>query len=218
MSDVTASKTQIDRILEDPDAPNIAQQLQARLAAERAARHQFYNDINEDDKAEFINGEVVLHSPVTKKHNSITGAIYTLLLLKAREGFVGIEKIMLSLTRNAYEPDVVYFGPKKAAEFTEDQKLFPAPDLVVEIISKSTEVRDRGVKFKDYAAHEVGEYWLIDPEAETIEQYLLTDDKTYELHIKARTGELSCRSIPGLTFPIRACFDEAAHRDFLRQV
>ena len=49
---------------------------------------------------------------------------------------------------------------------------FPPPDLVVEVLSESTEKRDRGVKFEDFAAHGVGEYWMIDADKETLEQYL----------------------------------------------
>ena len=40
---------------------------------------------------------------------------------------------------------------------------YPAPDFIAEILSPSTDERDRGIKFEDYAAHGVGEYWLLDP-------------------------------------------------------
>ena len=48
---------------------------------------------------------------------------------------------------------------------------FPAPDLVVEVLSVSTVVIDCGVAFEDYAAHGVGGYWMIDPDTKTVEQY-----------------------------------------------
>jgi Uma2 family endonuclease len=49
-----------------------------------------------------------------------------------------------------------------------------APDLVVEILSPSTEARDRGIKLKAYARYGVGEYWIVDPGAQVIEVYRLT--------------------------------------------
>ena len=69
---------------------------------------------------------------------------------------------MITLTRNDYEPDICFFRKDKSDNFTEDQVLFPAPDLVIEVLSDSTEKRDRGVKFKDYQAHKIEEYWIID--------------------------------------------------------
>ncbi|NJO00879.1 MAG: Uma2 family endonuclease [Bacteroidia bacterium] len=48
---------------------------------------------------------------------------------------------------------------------------FPPPDFIIEILSESTEDRDRGIKMIDYALRQVQEYWLIDPEAKALEQY-----------------------------------------------
>jgi Uma2 family endonuclease len=88
-------------------------------------------------------------------------------------GHVGQEKVLITLTRNDYEPDIVYFGPQKAQSLTPDQVKFPAPDFAVEVLSTSMESNDRGIKFLDYAAHGVAEYWLVDPQAKIIEQYVL---------------------------------------------
>lgn len=132
-------------------------------------------------------------------------------------GYVGYEKIMVSLTRNDYEPDICYFGPAKAATFTPDQMRFPAPDLVVEVISQSIEQNDRGVKFEDYAAHGVSEYWIIDPDAETLEQYHLAEgEDSYRLVIKAMTGQVLSFAIPGFEIPVRAVFDPAINQAALR--
>ena len=54
------------------------------------------------------------------------------------------------------------------------------PDLVVEILSPSNWVDDRRVKFGVYAEAGIGEYWIIDPRAVTIEVYQLRGDR-YEL-------------------------------------
>ena len=52
-----------------------------------------------------------------------------------------------------------------------------APDLVVEVLSPSTMRNDRMRKKEVYQACGVREYWLVDPENRTIEQYLLQDGK-----------------------------------------
>lgn len=120
-----------------------------------------YKWMDDDSKAEFINGEIVVHSPALHKHNSAVMLLGTLLnvFVSARElGIVLVEKALVELTRNSYEPDICYFGPAKAATIQPDQLYYPAPDLVVEVLSKSTQKNDREVKFEDYAAHNVAEY------------------------------------------------------------
>lgn len=72
-----------------------------------------------------------------------------------------------------------------------------------------------GVKLEDYAAHGVGEYWIVDPDSETVEQYL-PGDSGYELRAKTATGTLTSETITGLTLPVRAIFDEAENLATLR--
>lgn len=198
-------------LLDSPRLPFIARRIDAVLADEKRRRREFYAQIDENDKAEFINGEVIMHSPVRLRHNSASGNLYRLLssyVAMRRLGYVGFEKIMVSLTRNDYEPDICYFGPAKAAAFTPDQMRFPAPDLVVEVISESTEHNDRAVTFDDYAAHSVQEYWIIDPDADTLEQYHLAEgEDSYRMVIKAMTGQVRSFAIPGFEIPVRAVFD-----------
>lgn len=83
---------------------------------------------------------------------------------------------------------------------------FPVPDLVVEVLSSSTEVRDRGVKFEDSEAHGVAEYWIVDADGQTVEQYLCREG-VFQLQLKSGSGEISSSTIPGFTIPIRALFD-----------
>ena len=210
----------IQQILSEPQAFLIMQEVQAALQRGQERRAAFYQEMDEQQKVEFVNGEVVFHSPVKKQHNQVNLQLAKVLstYVDAHElGFVGIEKIMISLTRNDYEPDICFFSAEKARHFTEDQMKFPAPDLVVEVLSASTEARDREVKFSDYETHGVTEYWIIDPERETIEQYLLTNG-SYELRLKASDGSLQSQAVSGLVIPIRAVFDRASNLAVMRKI
>ena len=54
--------------------------------------------------------------------------------------------------------------------------------------SASTRRTDRVEKFVEYARAAISEYWLVDPEAQTIEVFVLQDE-AYALLVKAGPGE-----------------------------
>ncbi len=170
----------VDRLIEplrhSPQLPQAIAILQSQMESERMRREQFYQDMTADQKMEFIDGEVVLHSPARNRHLDVTGRVYKLIHTYATLhslGQVKSEKCLCVFPRNDYEPDVVFFGPAKSADFTPDTMKFPVPDLAVEVLSNSTEVRDRGVKFEDFASNCVAEYWIINSDTQIVEQYLL---------------------------------------------
>jgi len=211
----------VDKILDRPDAPAIAHRIASRLEEERIRREAFYDHISEYEKAEFINGQIVIHSPVKKEHNDVNGAIYRLISTYVEVhsfGYVGIEKLMVSLQRNDYEPDICFFGPEKAAAFQRGQSLFPAPDLVVEVLSPKTAHNDRTVKYQDYQAHGVSEYWIVDPEKQMLEQYQLNESGLYELTLKSGEGHLHCRPLNDYAFDITAFFDRQKNLRAMREM
>ncbi|MDZ7933430.1 MAG: Uma2 family endonuclease [Emticicia sp.] len=101
----------------------------------------------------------------------------------------------------------MFFGKEKTESIKPNQALFPVPDFIIEVLSESTEERDRGIKFDDFEAHGVAEYWLIDVETATIEQYLLKNGQYY-LHKKTDEGTIHCQVLKGLDIPIEVVFDE----------
>lgn len=210
----------VEQALQMPDAVLFAQKLESALQEEQKKRQHFYQIIDENKKMEFINGEILFQSPVKKQHNSATKLLCKLLdtfVIKHQLGFVGIEKIMVSLTRNDYEPDICFFGNLKANSFQKGQMQFPAPDFVVEVLSDSTAKHDRETKFQDYAAHGVAEYWIIDAEKEIVEQYYLQNDN-YELILKAKDGTIDCLVVRDFKNPIRAIFDEQLNLETLAKL
>jgi Uma2 family endonuclease len=210
----------VQQLLHSPSLPVYVQRFQSLLRAEREKRERFYEEMSEEQKVEFINGEVVVQSPAKLRHTTAVRNLSTLLDIYVSErelGYVGQEKMLITLTRNDYEPDVCYFGAEKARTFTPDQIKFPAPDFVVEVLSSSTEANDRGVKFVDYAAHGVAEYWIVDPDAEMIEQYVL-EGEAYQLRVKTNTGTVRSVAVEGFTVPVRAVFDEAEKLAAVREI
>ncbi len=207
-------------IINSPDLPKYIAKLTEIYQSEQEKRTDFYNQITENDKAEFINGRAIFHSPVRKKHNDVSGNLQLLLqayVLKNNLGRVYVEKLMIELTRNSYEPDLCFFEKKIVKSFDEDQMLFPPPEFVVEILSKSTEKNDRGIKFTDYAQHNIKEYWIIDPTKKTVEQYFLSHGQ-YDLNLKSHEGEIESKVIKGFRIPIKAIFSEKENLKTLQTI
>lgn len=212
--------TLIAPIIHSPQLTEIAQLIQQKLDDERRLRNKFYEDMTPELKIEFIDGEVVLHSPARLVHLEVTGWIHTLLhtfVSVHRLGKIVSEKCLVVFPRNDYEPDVVYFGPEKASKLQAETMKFPIPDLVVEVLSESTEQRDRGVKFEDFEAHGVLEYWIVDAEAQFVEQYVRLGE-TLSLKMKSSTGELASEAIPGFTVSVRAFFEAGENLASLRAI
>lgn len=209
-----------EQLVLSPRLPFYVKRFHSLLKEETEKRQRFYEEMSEEHKVEFICGELVVHSPVKKKHNQASARLFHLLdlyVVSNNLGFVGHERILITLTRNDYEPDVCYFGPTKSQGFTPDQSKFPAPDFIAEILSDSTEEIDRGIKFDDYAAHGVGEYWIIDSEQESIEQYGLSGDH-YDLVVKALRGPIESIAVRGFQIPVRSVFERTEHLEAMRRI
>ena len=193
---------------EHPDVVLLMQEVQEILSRESEKRKEFRKLVHENVKAEFINGEIVYHSPVRRRHWKSVGNLYAKLHLYVEThglGEPGSEKVMVSLSRNDYEPDIVFFSKEKAGNFSDEQLLFPAPDFIVEVLSDSTEKFDRNEKFVDYAAHGVSEYWIVNAENHTIEQYINKDNK-YELFQKLHKGTIESSIIQGFSIDLAEVF------------
>jgi Uma2 family endonuclease len=210
--------TILENILHSPLLNKYAEIIQQKVKEESDRREQFYNDITEQGKAEYIEGEIIVHSPSKIEHNIVAGLLYRYISIYnsiQKLGFVGYEKILIQLTRNDYEPDICFFKKEKSEKFAEKQMFFPTPDFIIEVLSESTEKRDRGIKFEDYALHGTGEYWLVDTDNKMIEQYILHGDK-FEIVQKITSGIIRSFEIEGLAMPVEAAFDEIKNLESLQ--
>jgi Uma2 family endonuclease len=77
------------------------------------------------------------------------------------------------------EPDLVYLDPSGAAQVSA-RGIEGPPSLVIEVLSPSTARVDRAVKLHLYAKHSVPWYWIVDPDARSLEVYALVD-REYQL-------------------------------------
>lgn len=186
-------------------------QLQRLWQDEQRRRRAFVEKLTPERKAEWINGEAVYHSPARHAHNAAVGSLFALLNDYRRAGAeitVTVEKQMIELARSNYEPDVaVWLASTHQPE--PGQVLYPPCDLVVEVLSEKTAKRDRGDKYVDYAAAGIREYWIVDADARTIEQYEDHDGAYRVLGIHREGDRLRSVAIEGFEILVAAVFNFA---------
>jgi Uma2 family endonuclease len=128
---------------------------------------------------ELVNGEVVAMSPERLRHVQTKGRVFLALHNALTKAGCGCEPILDGATvriddHTAYEPDaMVYCGPKLSGDSVE----VPAPTVVVEVVSPSSQATDTGAKFEGYfSLASVRHYLIIDPERRVITHHKRCDD------------------------------------------
>ncbi|MBI3972226.1 MAG: Uma2 family endonuclease [Chloroflexi bacterium] len=163
-------------------------------------------DMPDDGKRyEVIDGELYMTTAPDLDHQEPLGALiaYIWPYLRSRDaGRIYTAPVGLILdAENGLQPDLVYVSKARDGILTR-RGIRGTPDLVAEVLSPSTEARDRGVKMRRYAAAGVPHYWIVDPETRTLDAYRLAE-AGYE-----HTGTYGPGAIfhpelfPGLEIPI----------------
>lgn len=152
---------------------------------------------DEDTLAEWVNGEAIMTSPASNIHQDLSGFLESLLRIFVESRQVGIVRnapFQMKL-EHGREPDLLFVAAAHLPRLQETYLDGPA-DLVVEIVSPESAGRDRGEKFIEYEAGGVLEYWLLDPQRQWAEFYLLQNGR-YHLAFAGAAGEYRSTVLPG---------------------
>ena len=149
----------------------------------RMSWDEFLEWCDEDTHAEWVAGTVVVHSPPNYRHQDL--AVFLTALLRTytetrRLGVILTAPFQMKLGEVSRSPDMLFVAAGGRERLKPTYLDGPA-DLVVEIVSPDSGVRDRGEKFYEYESAGVREYWLIDPERQQAEFYQLGEDRRYRL-------------------------------------
>jgi Uma2 family endonuclease len=167
----------------------------------------------EDGKRhEIIDGDHFITPSPNTKHQRISfklSAAFADFLTTHRlgEAFAAPYDVVLS-DEDIVEPDLLFISAARAAIITEKNIQGP-PDLVVEILSAGTRKIDEVVKRKLYERYGVREYWIVDPELDTVKINRLTDQGYVRAAELAREANdtLSTPLLPGFQIPLTALFE-----------
>jgi Uma2 family endonuclease len=112
------------------------------------------------------------------------------------------------------EPDLFYMSHARAARVLTQQNARGAPELVIEIASKSTRQRDETIKRRLYERDRVSEYWVVDPDLDSIRVNRRAGDRfDRAIELTSERGDvLSTPLLPGLEIVLTRVFAEPASR------
>jgi Uma2 family endonuclease len=168
--------------------------------------------LDEDVDGELVDGHLVEEEVASWAHELVVSWLIRMLgaWIIPRGGFVlGSEtKLVISAGRGR-KPDVlVFFGPGTRSQPAESTPM-PA-DIVVEVITATPrdQRRDRVDKKADYAALGVGQYWLVDPEARTLEVLSLDLHRRFTEVLAEAEGAHDVPGCEGLRLDLDALWAE----------
>ncbi len=171
-------------------------------------------DDMEDAWYELINGNLVRKQSPTLDHQLVSGEIEFLMMAYAKKTNTGrVVHAPMDVVlddNNAYHPDIFFVKKERYFIFDEKEKVvIGAPDLVVEILSKSTAADDKGDKRDNYEQYGVREYWLVDPVRKSIEVYGLVNERFKLISYLEENGVLKSMVLEGFEMDIEQVFAEA---------
>lgn len=167
----------------------------------------------EDEPGELVDGLLVEEEVPDLTHE--TAVVWLLMLLRAwvvaRGGFAFGSEAKYALSRGrGRKPDITVFLPGRPAPPRRGPVTVP-PDICVEVVSPSPSDRrrDRVMKLGEYAAFGVRWYWLLDPEARTLEIFRLGPEGLY-VHVLGVTDGVVAEvpGCPGLSLDLDELWGE----------
>jgi len=141
---------------------------------------------------ELSEGRLIITPAPTTEHQEISSRLHLLIgnfVLSNNLGKVCYSPLDVRLWPGTIrQPDIVFMSNEHKDRITE--RYWGVPDLVMEILSESTEKQDRTEKFYEYGKAGVLEYWIVDLSEQTIEVFVLHRG-AYKLLGKWGTGEVA---------------------------
>ena len=155
------------------------------LPRQKLTYEEFLQWCDEDTWAEWANGEVSVLSPASDRHQDLVGFLAAVLRVYTEAWGLGVVRSAPFQMKTGpdlpgREPDLLFVAREHLARLKEKYLDGPA-DLVIEIASPESRLRDRGEKFAEYELGGVREYWLIDPERKEADFYRLDERGRYRL-------------------------------------
>lgn len=169
-----------------------------------------YRLLSEDQRYEVIEGELLMTPAPNVRHQRISRRLNHRLTTFVETGGYGEvlyapTDVILS-TENVVQPDLLFVSKERLTILDPDGAVNGAPDLVVEILSPSTASRDRIAKYRLYSKYGVREYWVVDPEARTVEVLVQGSGGLQNWRLFSEGSAVTSPLLPGISVPVAEIF------------
>jgi len=166
--------------------------------------YEDYAAIAENGRYEVVDGVLYMLPTPNINHQKIVGEIFAYLQSFThitRSGKVSLAPLDVELSYgNVVQPDILVILNKHLDRITYS-RVIGAPDLVVEVASPNTARHDLCEKEDAYARAGVPEYWIVNPDACTVE-LLLLEGKFYRT-LGLYSGDALLPSVVLSNFPVQ---------------
>jgi Uma2 family endonuclease len=128
--------------------------------------------VDEDTKAELLDGIMIVHSPASPRHDNVAGFLRTLMRCYAEMRGAGLvlgpDSLVHLASCRRFGPDVFFFREERVPMPLPEDKFEGPPDLVAEILSPSNREDDLEDKRPAYQEAGVAEIWFVDPDQQEV--------------------------------------------------
>ena len=167
--------------------------------------YEEYYKLDDDQRYEIIDGNLLMAPAPDTWHQGWSRDLFRIIdrhVTAQRLGKVFFAPVDVVLdAENTVQPDIVFIATANAG-IIQRRAIFGTPDLLVELVSPSSERRDRYEKKDLYTRFGVKEYWIGDPANKALEILTLKEGR-YELHCCAEErGKLVSLLLAGLEFDL----------------
>lgn len=162
---------------------------------------------------ELIGGHLLMSPSPNYWHQSANAVLFELMSSHVRRNKLGValmapfDVILKEGDETAVQPDLLFIRQDRRS-IIKSNWVEGAPDLVVETISPRREAIDRERKFKKYSEAGVGEYWIVDPEAKTIDVWVRRGESLVALDTFKAGATVPSEVIAGLSVSVDEVFSE----------
>lgn len=158
--------------------------------------------------AEIIDGNLYTHPRPSPRHGA-TSSVLGMTLGNAFQlggsgpgGWIFVDEPELHLGPHVVVPDIAGWRRDRLPTVPETNYFTVPPDWICEVLSGSTERRDRTVKSRIYAEALVTHFWLIDPRQQILEAFELSEGRWLQIGAWSSDDEVRAAPFDAVAFSL----------------
>ena len=180
----------------------------------RAATYKDLREVPDHLIAEILNGDLWVSPHPLPRHCHAMTMLAAALVPPFQHGNGGpggwqlLVEIEVRFGGDVLVPDLAGWRLGRDLKFLERSRVTDAPDWVCEILSKSTEKIDRGLKMQIYAREKVGHLWFVDPRKRTLEVFKLVSGVWVPIQVLKDHAVAAAEPFDAVPFPLSRLWPE----------